>query len=108
MLVTDSQHYDLAPAFDILPTGHSLGYQALGVGEKGGESSIENALTAAARYWLTPQEALAEVRRVIKVVAGWRAHFAAQGLADTMLDEMASHIDRPFLKDQRQAFGCRT
>ena len=108
LLVTDSQHYDLAPAFDILPTGHSLGYQALGVGEKGGESSIENALTAAARYWLTPQEALAEVRRVIKVVAGWRAHFAAQGLADTMLDEMASHIDRPFLKDQRQAFGCRT
>ena len=102
LLVTNTQNYVLAPAFDILPMGHSLGYQAMVVGEQGAESSIENALTAAARYWLTPQDALDEARRVVRVVDEWRMHFAAQGLSDVIIDELASHIDRPFLMEQRQ------
>ena len=44
LLVTANQHYALAPAFDVLPIGQSLGYQALVVGNQGAESSIENAL----------------------------------------------------------------
>jgi serine/threonine-protein kinase HipA len=103
LLVTENQQYILAPAFDVLPMGQSLGYQSLVVGEQGAESSIENALSAAAQYWLTPQSALAEARRVAKVVDGWRAHFAAQGLSKKVIDELAHHIDRPFLLGQRQA-----
>lgn len=103
ILVTEDQQYALAPAFDVLPIGQSLGYQALVVGERGAESSIENALTAAAQYWLTPQAALAEARRVARVVDGWRAHFAAVGLSDAALDELTYHIDSPFLLKQRQA-----
>lgn len=103
ILVMASQHYVLAPAFDVLPIGQSLGYQALVVGARGAESTIENALTAAAQYWLTPQDALAEARRVARVVDGWRAHFAAQGLSSGVIDELAHHIDRPFLLGQRQA-----
>jgi serine/threonine-protein kinase HipA len=102
-LTTVNQQYVLAPAFDVLPIGQSLGYQALVVGEQGAESSIENALTAAAQYWLTQQGALAEALRVAKVVNGWRTHFAAQGLSAAVLDELAMHIDRPFLLEQRQA-----
>lgn len=49
-------------------------------------------------------KALAEVQQVAEVVQGWRPHFAAQGLPEADLDELARHIDRPFLQDQRRAF----
>ncbi|MCP5276959.1 MAG: HipA domain-containing protein [Thiobacillus sp.] len=103
LLVTQNQHYALAPAFDVLPMGQSLGYQAMTIGERGAESSLHNALTAAAQYWLTPQGALAEASRVARVVNGWRSHFAGLGLAAGVLDELGGHIDRPYLLEQRQA-----
>lgn len=103
LLVRANQQYVLAPAFDVLPIGHSLGYQAMAVGKQGAESSIDNALSAAAHYWLTPQGALAEARRVAQVVDDWRAHFVAQGISDPVIDELADHIDRPFLLEQRRA-----
>lgn len=102
-LINDHQQYVLAPAFDVLPMGHSLGYQAMVVGANGAESSIENALTAVAQYWLTPQEALDEVRRVAEVVDSWREHFANCDVPITVIDELAQHIDRPYLQAQRQA-----
>ncbi len=101
VLITDNQHYTLAPAFDVLPIAQSLGYQAMVVGEYGAESTIENALTRAAQYWLTPKEALEQVRQVVDVVCGWRKHFAAQGLSSFTLDELSRHIDRPYLQKQR-------
>ncbi|WP_222428807.1 type II toxin-antitoxin system HipA family toxin [Denitratisoma sp. DHT3] len=103
ILVREDQQYVLAPAFDVLPIGQSLGCQSLVVGERGAESTIENALSAAIQYWLTPQDALTEARQVARVVQGWQPHFAAQGLPQTTLEELAQHIDRPFLQDQRQA-----
>jgi serine/threonine-protein kinase HipA len=103
LLVNENQQYGLAPAFDVLPLGQSLGYQAMVVGERGAESSIENALTAVTQYWLTPQAALVEARRVAQAVDGWRAHFTSQGISDEVIEELAHHIDRPFLLQQRQA-----
>lgn len=103
LLVGPNQQYQLAPAFDVLPIGQSLGYQAMVVGTRGAESSIENALSAASQYWLTASEALAEARSVARVVDGWRSHFSAQGLSDAVIDELARHIDRPFLLEQRRA-----
>lgn len=70
---------------------------------RGAESTIENAVSAAGQYWLTPRDAWAEARQVAQVVQGWRAHFAAQGIPDTTLEELAQHIDRSFLQDQRLA-----
>lgn len=103
ILVQQDQQYVLAPAFDVLPIGQSLGYQAMEVGEGGSESTIENALSAANQYWLTRQDALAEVRQVVQVVQVWRNHFAAQGVPEAGIEELARHIDRPFLRDQREA-----
>ena len=108
ILVTQNQHYGLAPAFDVLPMGQSLGYQAMTVGAQGAESSLENALSAAAHYWLTPQVALAEARRVARVVDGWRAHFEAHGVPAAVLAELSRHIDRPYLIRQRQAAASTT
>ena len=103
ILVRNDQQYVLAPAFDVLPIGQSLGYQAMEVGARGTESTIENALTAADQYWLSPRDALAEARRVAQVVEGWQNHFAANGVPAAAREELARHIDRPFLRDQRQA-----
>ncbi|WP_398307859.1 type II toxin-antitoxin system HipA family toxin [Zoogloea sp.] len=101
LLVSQAQQYALAPAFDVLPMGQSLGYQAMTVGAQGAESSIENALSAAGQYWLTPQAAKAEVSRVVEVVNAWREHFMAAGVPAASVEELAQHIDRPFLLRQR-------
>lgn len=103
MLVTDTQHYELAPAFDVLPTCQSLGYQAMIVGKHGAESTLDNALSMAKEFWLSPQAAKDEARKVARVVDAWRAHFAATGLDAANLDELSFHIDRPFLLKQRQS-----
>ena len=103
MLVTDSQHYELAPAFDVLPISQSLGYQAMVVGKQGAESTIDNALSMAGEYWLTPQAAVDEARKVARIVNSWREHFAVEGLGSAVLKDLSSHIDRPFLLEQRQA-----
>lgn len=101
LLVSPAQQYALAPAFDVLPMAQSLGYQAMAVGAQGAESSIENALSAAGQYWLTPQAAKAEIHRVAEVVNGWREHFLAAGVPSSSIEELAQHIDRPFLLQQR-------
>ena len=41
------------------------------------------------------------------VIEGWRAHFVAQGVGEADLDELGLHIDRPFLREQRQALQGR-
>ena len=103
ILVREDRQYVLAPAFDVLPIGQSLGYQGMEVGVQGAESTIENALSAADQYWLTPQDARTQARQVAQVVQGWRTHFTARGVSDAACDELAQHIDRPFLRDQRLA-----
>ena len=103
MLVTDAQHYVLAPAFDVLPTCHSLGYQAMVAGVNGAESSIDNAVSMAKDYWLSPQAAVDEARAVARVVNTWQTHFAAEGLSSSVLEEISLHLERPFLLEQRRA-----
>ncbi|MBI2309087.1 MAG: HipA domain-containing protein [Rhodocyclales bacterium] len=103
LLVREDQQYVLAPAFDVLPIGHSLGYQSMAVGARGAESTIENALSAATQYWLSPRDALAEARQVARIVDGWQPHFAANGISEASIEELARHIDRPFLLEQRLA-----
>lgn len=102
LLVNDAQQYELAPAFDVLPTGQALGYQSMVVGNHGAESSIENAMSMSRSYWLNPKEAIEEARKVATVVTGWRAHFKASGVPKKLIDQYAGQIERPALSQQRQ------
>ena len=102
LLVTPDQYYVLAPAFDVLPMGQSLGYQGMVVGARGAESSIDNALSAAPQFWLTPQAATDEAIEVAQTVDHWKSHFVDCGLSAATVDELARHIDRPYLLEQRQ------
>lgn len=72
------------------------------VGAHGAESSLENALSAAGQFGLTPQAANAEIQRVVEVVNAWREHFLAAGVPPASVEELAQHIDRPFLLRQRR------
>jgi len=103
LLTTDGGELELAPAFDVLPTCQSLGYQSMMVGTAGAESSIDNALSMAASYWLDERSARAVARSVAEVVANWRAHFARHRIGKVDLEQLARHIDRPALRSQRDA-----
>jgi len=106
LLVTDQQgrqHYRLTPAYDVLPAGLNLGYQAMMVGEHGTLSTVDNALSACMAYGLGYDDACQEAARVAAVVDHWAAHFAAIGVPQADVVALKAVIDRPDLLKQRQA-----
>lgn len=104
LLMTDRGEFELAPAFDVLPSAQSLGYQQMRVGADGADATLSNALSEHAQFGLNRREAEQLVRSVAVVVDGWRAHFAACAVTPADIEILAQHIDRPFLLDQRTAW----
>jgi len=97
----EREQYELAPAFDVLPSGQALGFQQMRVGEQAADSTLSNALSMSAMFALKHGEAMSEVREVAQVVSGWKAHFAACGVGPADIELYAEQIDRPFLREQR-------
>ena len=104
LTMTDAQHYALAPAFDVLPSGQALGFQQMRVGEAEADSTIDNALSMSQFFGLDAKQAINEVRTVARVVDKWMEHFKSQGVTRRDIDSYATQIDRPFLLEQRQAY----
>lgn len=96
--------YRLAPAYDVLPTNSGQGYQEFIVGADGRDSTVANAMSQCQLFGYTPAQAAAEVVRVIAVVDGWRAHFAACGVTHADLESLAERIDGAPLLGQRRRF----
>jgi serine/threonine-protein kinase HipA len=101
VLVTDSQQYELSPAYDVLPSGQALGFQQLRVGQDEADSTIANALSMAAMFSLTKKTAEEAVREVVGVVDQWKQHFKKEGVTAGDIELYAEQIDRPYLADQR-------
>lgn len=81
LLMTRTNVYRLSPAFDICPHLEApYRPQHIGVGAFGAASTIENALSQCARFFLTHDEARAIVRQVKDVASTWRAVFAESGV----------------------------
>jgi len=76
-------HWQLAPAFDLLPTiGADMRYQALGIGPEGRERSLANALAGAGRMGLSAavaKEMLDEMRQ--KLRSHWQRRMTTQGVS---------------------------
>jgi serine/threonine-protein kinase HipA len=104
LLVTDAQQYELAPAYDVLPSGQALGFQQMRVGEQEADSTIANALSMVQLFELNEKQAAIHVRRVARAVDGWRQHFASCGVPRRDLELLAEQIDRPFLAGQRREY----
>jgi serine/threonine-protein kinase HipA len=105
VLVNDAAEYELSPAYDVLPSGQGLGYQQLRVGEDEADSTLDNALSMGRQFGLKPAEAQREIVTVARVVGRWRQHFRAAGVSAGDVELLAEHIDRPFLRDQRDAYA---
>ena len=103
LLLTDAQQYELSPAYDVLPSGQALGFQQMRVGESQADATIDNAMSMSRMFSLTKDEAVKEMRGVVRVVDGWKDHFAQCGVTAGDIDLYAQHIDRPFLREQRDA-----
>jgi len=105
LIVTDAQQYALSPAYDVLPSGQALGFQQMRVGDQEADSTLDNALSRANLFALTAQQARREAASVAAVVARWKEHFAAAGVTAGDIGLYADQIDRPFLRDQRDAYA---
>ena len=105
LLMSEGAEYELSPAFDVLPSGQALGYQQMRVGAQGADATLENALSECNQFGLKKTEAADQVRQVCKVVALWKDHFAQAGVLAKDIESLSSQIDRPFLRDQREAWG---
>jgi serine/threonine-protein kinase HipA len=104
LLVSDRAEYELAPAFDVLPSGQALGYQQMRVGEQMADATIANALSELRMFGLSRDDAETDVRTVAGVVDDWKRHFAAAGVSAAHVESLAQQIDRAFLLDQRLAW----
>lgn len=101
LLVNDALQYELAPAYDVLPSGQALGLQQMRVGTDEADSTLENARSMAASFGLKGKDAGREIGRVVAAVEGWKKHFKAAGVRARDIDSLAEQIDRPFLRGQR-------
>ena len=54
--------YPLSPAFDVVPSAHGLGYQAMLVGDRATQSTLVNALSQARQFGLKVDAARAHQR----------------------------------------------
>ena len=104
LLVNDAGHFELSPAFDVLPSGQALGYQQMRVGTDEADATLTNAISMCSQFSLKKDEAVHEIRRVIDVIAGWKRHFASCGVGKNDIGQLVDQIDRPFLADQRRGF----
>jgi serine/threonine-protein kinase HipA len=103
LMVTERGQYELAPAFDVLPSGQALGFQQMRVGEQAADSTLANALSMSTLFGLKSDEAAAEACAVAQVVSGWKEHFSACEVTPADIELYAQQIDRPFLREQREA-----
>ena len=97
--------YELAPAYDVLPTGSGQGHQEFVCGSDGHASTLVNAMSQSSLFGLTQVEAAAEVSSVIDVVNGWREHFEAEGVSRRDIESLAQQIDDDELRAQRDEFS---
>ena len=102
LIMGERGQYELAPAFDVLPSGQALGFQQMRVGEQAGDSTIANAWSMSALFGLKKAEAVSEARAVAAIVDGWKDHFGVCGVTQQDIEYYAGQIDRPFLREQRQ------
>lgn len=79
----------------------ALGYQPMRVGVNDADSTVENPLSMAPMFALSPADARKSAREVAKVVDGWQRHFRKCGVSKRDIELLAEQIDRPFLKEQR-------
>lgn len=85
----------LSPAYDIVPVplvSQERRDLALEAGRFGRAASLYNLLSRTEVFGLKPEEAKAEIDRMVAVVAGWKRHFAAHGVEQRSIEMLEQAI----------------
>ncbi len=90
----DGRHWNLAPAFDVSPQLQGLGYQQLGVGKNGMESTIENALSDCASFGLSKATAQREIDVIAETLSLWPRIFAEEGVPPQDIESAVQFVMR--------------
>lgn len=97
----DGTHWNLAPAFDVSPQLQGLGYQQLGVGENGMESSIQNALSDCASFGLSETTAQREIDLIAEKLSQWPRIFAEKGVPRQDVESAVQFVMRADLSTRK-------
>lgn len=92
LLMNPDLSWSLSPAYDIVPTCNGLGYQSMEVGEHGTESSIENALSSAANFGLSDEEAREDACAVARAISRWPKVLESLGASPSVMAEVAQGL----------------
>ncbi|RKP53722.1 type II toxin-antitoxin system HipA family toxin [Pararobbsia silviterrae] len=90
--------WNLAPAYDLQPQLQGIDYQALRVGDKGHEPTLENVMSACGRFMLTEHEARDIVSAMLVTLARWEIAFAEAGVDARDIEQCG-----PFVRVAREA-----
>lgn len=87
----------LSPLYDVVPRPQVAleRVQHLAVGLNGRAATLDNAMSGAGRFGLTPPEAARVIDRIVRVVRGWRVEFERKGVPARLSDQMATAFRRP-------------
>ena len=88
-----SGHYELSPAYDILPQLGGLRRQAIPIYPGCQRDDFEAAIGCASDFGMTADQAMATWREVADGVDRWREVFAAVGVTDGDIDCLADFLD---------------
>lgn len=102
LLRGDDGYWSLSPAFDVLPAAQGLGYQQLRVGRLGHASTVDNALSEARAFGLTPELARQTAADVANGVAAWADVFQAHQVPAADRAMLAQVLEGEHLREQRR------
>ena len=93
-------HWDLAPAYDVLPQTTGLEQQAIPIA-LGASGSLASAVAAAAQFQMAKEEAVEAWRTVATCVSRWKEIFDAEGVTGGDIDYVSTFIDSDYLLGMR-------
>lgn len=102
----ENGRFRLAPAYDVLPSNSGQGRQEFVCGDMGQDSTLENAISRCQSFGLSAPDAAHQVEQVIRIVDGWKKHFAECGVTPGDMEQLEQQIDGGELLGQRRAFDA--
>ena len=103
-----SGHFDLAPAYDILPQMSGLGRQAMPISCGRSEDDFATAIAECSQFGLHTDEAIEEWRRIARGVSGWREIFSGVGVSGVDIDYLSGFLDSEDKLAMRRCGGAPT
>lgn len=81
----------LSPAYDVLPINNSQQH-GIGIGTQGRMGNLENALSQASRFGLTPPKAKKFIADIQEVTSQWQPFFTSMGISEPDIERLKGII----------------